>query len=72
MITTEDKKWLLQEFPKVIKQGSGGKVLDDYERAAKLIGATVTKPSCGCQYNSYRQKIERLYKQWVESVINAM
>jgi hypothetical protein len=72
MITTEDRNWLLNEFPLVMQKGTGKETLDSYERAEKLIGATTTKPSCGCQYNSYRQKIERLYKQWQDDLIDGI
>jgi len=65
----EDKKWLIEEFPKYKGKTIRGEVLASYYRAEMLLNgwSQIKKRTCSCQLRSLASETDRLYNKWLQN-----
>ena len=62
-MSSEDKKWLLEEFSQYENRTMKGEVLDAYHRAEMILleRTSIRKRTCSCEYGSLKRNVDRLY-----------
>ena len=61
-----NKQWLINIFPQYMAYKLRGDNINQYKQAENLITGKVSAPSCGCSYHAYQDKVNQLYKEWLE------
>lgn len=65
----EDKKWLIEEFPKYMGKTIRGEVLTSYYRAEMLLAGKdqIRKRGCGCELRGMASGVDKSYNNWLQN-----
>ena len=68
-MSEEDKKWLLEEFPKYKGKALKDEVLNAYYIAERILkgNPTIHKRGCTCEYGGMANEVNTLYNKFIEN-----
>ena len=65
----EDKKWLIEEFPKYMGKTIRGEVLKAYYEAERILAGKdqIRKRGCSCELRGMATGVDKSYNKWLQN-----